>query len=187
MPEFEGFKLPGEEPVDRQYVRFRDGWSAYIIGKKLYPGLRWSPWENEGSWRTYALDKFDYIDFGVLGPKSPLNWEWHFGSSPGYVWGWDDFFDPSRKLPDLWREVANVYGRVRVHRGGAVWNPYDGSWREVRKRTPTPPVPGTSPNGPVYPSELERRLDELLRLYREDKITDEVLKQRTLELTREYG
>lgn len=186
MPEFE-FTPLGKEPIDQGYERFRDGWSAWIVGKRLYAGLRWSPLEDEGSWRTYALDQFDYIDFGVVGPKSPLASHWEFGSPPGYVWNWDGFFMAKWKLPDLWREVSATYARLRDKRPAAVWNPYDGSWREMRKRSPAPPVPGRPPDGARKVSELERRLDELIRLYREGKITDEALKQRTLELTREYG
>jgi hypothetical protein len=186
VPELE-FTPLGQEPVDPAYARFRDGWAAWIIEKRLSPGLRWSPSEGAGSWRTYALDKFDYIDFGVIGPKSPLAYRWQFGERPGYIWHWDGFFTPQWKLPDLWREVTDVYARIKGQRPAAVWNPYDGSWREVRTRTPAPPGHGTSPDDPVSPSELERRLDELIRLHREGKITDEILKQRTLELTREYG
>jgi hypothetical protein len=183
VPEFEF----GQEPIDRGYERFRDGWSTWIVGKRQYAGLRWSPSEGEGSWRTYALDKFDYIDFGVVGPKSPLAYRWQFSDRPGYIWDWDGFFMPQWKLPELWREVSDVYVRVKGQRPAAVWNPYDGSWREMRKRAPAPPVPGTPPDGAAKISELERRLDELIRLYREGKITDEILKQRSLELTREYG
>jgi hypothetical protein len=181
---------PGDEPVDPVYERFRDGWSKWIVGKRQYPGLRWSPLEGGGSWRVYAIGKFDYIDFGVVGPKSPLAYRWSYEGKPGYTWHWDGFFMPQWKLPDLWRAVAKAYEPVKAARPSAVWNPYEGSWREMRERAPAPPVPGTSPgDGPAPPpvTELERRLDELLRLYREDKITDEVLKQRTLELTREYG
>jgi hypothetical protein len=176
----------GQEPVDPAYAAFRDGWAMWIIEKRQSPGLRWSPWEDDGSWRAYALDKFDYIDFGVVGPKSPLAYRWTFDDPAGYIWNWDGF-TPQWRLPDLWAGVNDVYAGVKAQRPHAVWNPYDGSWREVRTRTPTPPGPGTPPGGPVGPGELERRLDELIRLYREGKITDELLKQRTLELTREYG
>jgi hypothetical protein len=183
VPESKPF---GQEPIDRAYERFRDGWSQWIIGKRQYPGLRWSPVQGEGSWRVYALGKFDYIDFGVVGPRTPLAYRWQFGDRPGYTWEWDGFFTPQWKLPDLWREVGKVYAQVRGNRPAAVWNPYDGSWRDMRERIPAPPHPGTPPRGPET-IELDLRLDEVIRLYREGKITDEVLKQRSLELTREYG
>lgn len=185
MPDLK-FTPIGQEPVDPAYAGFRDGWATWIIDKRQSPGLRWSPGEDEGAWRTYALDRFDYIDFGVVGPKSPLAYRWQFDEPPGYIWDWDGF-TPHWKLPDLWADVNHVYARVKAQRPSAVWNPYDGSWREIHKRTSTPPGHGAPPDGPVGPSELERRLDELIRLYREGKITDEILKQRTLELTREYG
>ena len=185
MPEFE-FKPLGGEPIDKEYVRFRDGWSTWIIGKKQPPGLRWSPYEGEGDWRTYSLDKFDYIDFGVVGPRSPLAYRWQFGERPGYIWEWDGFFMPQGKLPDLWREVGEAYARIKGRRPASVWNPYDGSWREMRRQSSPQPEPGEPPNDRPN-AELERRLDELISLYRDGKITDEILKQRTLELTREYG
>ena len=188
------FKVPGQEPVDPRYASFRDGWAKYIIGRPQYPGLRWSAWSSVGPWSTFALNMFDYIDFGVVGPKSPLQAHWRFGDRPGYVFEWDPFFIPNWKLPELWEALNATYKRVKANRARAVWNPYDGSWREVRPIAEPYPEPGLghgsggdSPDTPAPPTELERRLDELIRLYREGKITDEILKQRSLELTREYG
>lgn len=186
-------KFPGQEPVDQQYARFRDGWDLFIVSKNQYSGLRWSPAEGQGSWRHYAVDEFDFIDFGVSGPASPLDGYWSFDAPQGYRFKWGNFFVPTWKLPDLWREVTATFDRVRAERPAAVWNPYDGSWRDVRSRYPVPPRSGgtstgdTPPPTPPGQPELARRLDELLELYRQGKITDEILKQRTLELTREYG
>ena len=176
----------GAEPVDPVYARFRDGWARWIIDKRIAPGLRWSPLEGGGDWRTYPLDKFDYIDFGVVGPKTPLTYRWGWDGPAGYIWIWDGF-TPTWRLPDLWREVSKAYASVKAQRPHAVWNPYDGSWRDMRSRTTTPPAPGTPPAPPAGPGHLERRLDELIKLHKEGRITDEVLKQRSLELTREYG
>jgi hypothetical protein len=181
MPDLQ---FPGQEPLDPAYVRFRDGWAAWIIDKRAYPGLRWSP--PAGGWRVYALDKYDYIDFGVTGPKSPLSRTWQFDPPVGYIWRWDDFFTPNFSLPPLFEDLNAAYARVRARRPAAVWNPYEGSWRDPRPHEQGPGEgQGPVEDPPVNP-DLQRRTDELLTLYREHKITDELLKQRMLELLREY-
>lgn len=181
MPDLQ---FPGQEPVDPAYIQFRDGWSAWIIDKRAYPGLRWSP--REGGWRVYALDKYDYIDFGVTGPKSPLSRMWQFDTPAGYIWRWDGFFSPSFNLPPLFEELHAAYARVQAHRPDAVWNPYEGSWRDPRPHQPGPSGgQGPVTNPPVNP-ELQHHIDELLALYHDHKITDALLQQRMLELLREY-
>ena len=70
---FRGFmtlNYPGSnEPLDPSYVKFRDGWKEWIIGKKLYSGLRWSPWEEGRGWYEYPLAKWDYIPARSHRPK----------------------------------------------------------------------------------------------------------------------
>jgi hypothetical protein len=179
------FKQPGQEPVDPRYARFRDGWSKYIIGKAQYLGLRWSPSEKQGEWLEYKLALFDYLDFGLSGPDSPLEARWQFTNPPTYRYDWKLGQD---RLPELWAQIEATYARVRDQHPQAVWNPYDGSWREVRRKSPggkgpTPPAPPPQPLDP----DLRKRLSDLHQAYRDRLITDEVLKQRTLELLREYG
>lgn len=182
----EGFLgVPGQEPVDPRYARFRDGWSKYIIGKPQYLGLRWSPWERTGEWLYYKLAAFDFIDFGVSGPESPLESRWQFTNPPTYRYEWK-LLGPN-PIPELWAQIESTYERVKTQRPEAVWNPYDGSWREVHRRSGHGPPPPPPPPSPPLDPELERRLNELYRLHGDRLITDEVLKQRILELLREYG
>ena len=136
-------RRPVPSPLDPHYVKFRDGWGKWIIDKEQYPGLRWAAGWNGGDWGTYPLAKWDFIDFGVVGPSSPLKREWKFESTPHYKWSWSSSSFPLNKLPGLWKDVTGVYDRYKSSRPAAVWNPYDGSWRELKARQPIP-WPGAS-------------------------------------------
>ena len=178
-----GFHL-GDEPVDPRYARFRDGWDQHIIGKVQYIGLRWSPWEKNGEWIEYKPALVDYLDFGQSGPASPLEAKFDFNTNPAqYRYEWKSFGDDR---PKLWSAIEAIFTQVKASHATAVWNPYDGSWREIRWKGGT--GGGGKPGGdpPINP-ELQRRLDELHALWVAKKITDEIYKQRVLELLREYG
>lgn len=179
------------EPLDSGYVKFRDGFGTWIIGKIQYPGLRWAPWSRGGEWLGLKLDAWDFIDFGVSGPRSPLRADYTFEPSPPhYIWQWADILG-QRNMPDIWTAVEATYERYAGTRPKAVWNPYDGSWREIRIR---PKVPAPSPDpvrGPRRPppkphSEFVKRAQQLYEDYQAGLITDEIYKQRLLELSREY-
>ena len=53
-----------------------------------------------------------------------------------YLWRWADVWS-NDKLPATWKSINDVYDKYKAARRGAVWNPYDGSWRQVRERTDT--------------------------------------------------
>jgi hypothetical protein len=175
-------------PIDKSYEAFRDGFAKWIVDKPSYTGLRWIPWADGGRWGTYELEKWDFIDFGVIGPESPLRSDVVFESSGWtYLWKWADVWSKD-KLPATWKSTNDVYYKYKATRREAVWNPYDGSWREMRKVTVPGPVggPGTTPNGDRAHKEFIRRAEQLYQDYRGGLITDEIYKIRLLELTREY-
>mgnify|MGYP003563091790 FL=1 len=184
---FPSFMHP--EPLDPRYVKFRDGFEKWVIGKAQYGGLRWASWSKGGQWLELKLDDWDFIDFGVTGPKSPLRCEYDFEPPPPhYVWYWADVLG-QRNVPDVWAAVDATYQRYSTTRPQAVWNPYDGSWREIRLRPKPIPDPGPvhPPKGPPEPhSEFVRRAQQLFEDYQAGLITDEIYKARLLELSREY-
>jgi hypothetical protein len=103
-----------------------------------------------------------------------------------YVWRWQKSKTES-DLPPVWSEINTVYARYKTVRSQAVWNPYDGSWREMRHRLPHPPVPDTP--GPIPPppeEEFERKARLLKQQYTDGIITDEIYKTKLTELHREY-
>jgi hypothetical protein len=177
-----------ELPIDPTYIRFRDGFTKWIIEKLQYPGLRWAPWSGGGNWVAYTIAEWDFIDFGIIGPKSPIESRFTF-DAPQYVWYWEQFKN-DRDLPPVWSEINNVYARYKTVRSQAVWNPYDGSWREMRRRMePPPPVPAPPPcpQTPRPEDEFKRKAGILYQEYRDGIITDEIYKVRLLELNREYS
>jgi hypothetical protein len=176
------------EPLDPFYVKFRDGFAKWIIEKPQYPGLRWASWSNGGEWAAFKLAEWDFIDFGIIGPKSPLLSDLNIETSPWqYTWRWEKSKN-ERDLPPVWSEINGVYARYKALRSGAVWNPYDGSWREMRRRPPSSPGPVLGdPPGPLRPEdEFHRKSRQLYQDYRAGIITDEIYKTRLLELHREY-
>jgi hypothetical protein len=187
--------MPNQEPLDPRYVRFRDGFTNFILDRRATSGLRWTPWASNGGhdWRTFNLDKWDFIDFGAIGPTSPLESEYRFEPPPAGYWWVLQKGSAAAWLKDvtskLWPEVDAAYERFKPSRPNAVWNPYDGSWREMRDRPKPPPV-ATEPGGPVAPGsahdEFIRRANQLWADYQAGRITDEIYKIRLLELTREY-
>jgi len=177
-----------KEPVDPNYAKFRDGWSTWIIDKEQYPGLRWAP--GTQLWGAWLPARWDFIDFGVIEPPSPLKREWKFEPTPRYEWDWSSSPFASGKLPDLWKQVTDVYNRYKASRPAAVWNPYDGSWRELRARpkpVPEPePVPTPNPK-PPRDQEFHRRAQQLYDDYKAGLITERVYQIRYQALKQEYS
>jgi hypothetical protein len=170
------------DPLDPRFVVFRDGWKQWIEDKPQYLTLRWNP-AGPGGWFAYSMDTYDYIDFGRTGPPSPLTREFD-EMVPVYKWS-ISFTEKA----GVFAAIDATYAQVKAQHPSAVWNPYDGSWREIRAKAGGPPPPRPpSTNPPVNP-ELARRLAELRALYdaHPPQITDEQLKERTIELLREYG
>jgi hypothetical protein len=172
------------EPLDPRYVRFRDGWSSWVIGKPQSPLLRWAPWSVGSKWVAYGTDEWRYDDFGVKGPASPLSFLYRSIQPAEFVWIWGAGY-PGSRLPDLWRQIDTMYARLSAAYPGAVWNPYDGTWRDLEPvsphRAPSRPSPPRDPH-----PEFTRRALQLKRDYEAGLITDDIYKQRLLELTREY-
>jgi hypothetical protein len=170
------FNVGFNEPLDQSFVRFRDGWTDRIVGKYATPGLRWAPGTNGGDWDTYELNKWEFLDFGEVGPKSPLKANVGYqATGPWYEWN-----SSLTEAPELWRKIQEVYDRLKGARPTAVWNPYDGSWREMRRSKEK--GPGTTPPPPGF----AQRVKLLQVEYDAGRITDEIYKTRLLELTREY-
>ena len=89
------------------------------------------------------------------------------------------------KLPATWQSTNDVYDKYKAARPTAVWNPYDGTWREMRKRLPDTRGPH-DPNGDDGHAEFVRRSEQLHRDYRAGLITDEILKAQLSKLVDEY-
>jgi hypothetical protein len=170
------------EPLDPFYVKFRDGFKT-IVRKTQRPGLRWGPWSNGGEWLDFDLARWDFIDFGVISQKALLEAKLNFETAPWqYEWDWDRT-SSERDLPPIWAAINKVYSNYKTARPTAAWNPYDGSWREMRVR----PSSGTTGDGSETPSAaFARRAKQLHDQYVTGVITDEIYKTRLLELTREY-
>lgn len=121
------------------------------------------------------------MEHTVLQVRSPAY------APPGYVFNWAEVVGEN-DLPSVWAAAWDKYARYKATRPGAVWNPNDGSWREVRVRTtqPSPPPPGQPHAKPPRQIEYERKAAELKEDYDSGRITDDVYKLRMLELNREY-
>lgn len=132
------FENPFGEPVDPKYVRFRVFIENFVLGKPEVEEVRWN--HREGDWFRYPRPRFTYIDFGARpGPESPL--ERKLVGGQNFQWVYE-----SRTLafgmPQLFRDVAARHARLeREGHPFAVWNIYDGSWREIQRdgRHDTPP------------------------------------------------
>jgi hypothetical protein len=177
---------PFGDPIDPRYTRFKAGFDKWIIDKVAYPGLRWNPALTASNWYTYPLDKHDYIDFGQAAyPESPLDIGWDFDEGARkYRF---KFFAQS-SLPTLFAAIDKAYAAIAPARPWSVWNPYDGSWRQLRTKqaSPPPPQPKNPGQRPKVPGALQERIDVLDELLRTKQITDEIYKERLRELLREY-
>lgn len=158
--------------VDPKYQRFIRGIEQWLDNKSAVANLRWRPWDG-GEFRLFDPQVFAMTEIpGSLGPAGALSPDLF---RPGIFQ-----FSPFPK--NVFERVEAAYARIDASYPRAVWNPYDGVWRNAVSRKANDPK--TGPKGPH--SELVRKINELKALHGQGHITDEQLQQRVLELLREY-
>ena len=181
------FTNPYDTLSNPVYARFTKGISDWVEGKPANLGLRWAPWEPDGEgpvgrWTTFPRTEYNYVDFNAPSePPSPLELKWDWDMSlrrhDVYKKRWDAFW------PSVYGAIEDQYARYSNAHPRAVWNIYDGSWREPVKMTAPPNTP---PNRTPAQIELERKIAILQDMYRRGVITDEERQRRTHELLQEY-
>ncbi|NKX56314.1 hypothetical protein [Arthrobacter mobilis] len=159
---------------DPRYVRFKEAIDRLVLGKPAVIELRWSPREKGGHWFLYPRARFSHVDFGApAGPESPLEiqWDWHGNHT------WESHLT-AYDWPRLYGEVEKRYARFARAHPQAVWNIYDGSWREAILRP--------AGSGGSAKNEFGRKVAMLKDLQAWDIITDEQLQRWIDELLQEY-
>lgn len=168
------FTNPFGPPTDPKYVRFKDGIDNWVLGKPAVLELRWSPWEDNGTWRRYPRTKFTHVDFGQPpGPSSPLELKFNFGGDYKYESRVSTF-----EWPRIFREVETRYASFSYSHPQAVWNIYDGSWRKV--------IYGANTGQDSAEGDLRKKIAKIKNLEATGVITNEQAQRRIDQLLQEY-
>ncbi|MFE6906644.1 hypothetical protein [Streptomyces erythrochromogenes] len=149
------------DPVDPSYIRFRDGLKGHLSGADMPGRMRWHP--KDGKWYSYPLSGYTLSEIGVQAtrPPSQFNIE-HLG---GLTFESVPKMPNSYELPQIYRDVAAAYERIKHRWPHAVWSARTGEWRGAASgATPSTPPGSTKPGLPQAMHERIAGVDEAERL-----------------------